>query len=468
MEDTIENAEEQSEQPKFKKKVKKEDIKEETIEKEIHSEIKAEAAEHKIEEPHTHQEPTEGMWKDMGTWRFIAVIVAALLVVSIFTNGFSFTGNTVRATLSEDEAVKKTLDFVNTNLLQPGLGATAGESEDVGDLYKIDLTVAGQPFESYMTKDGRLLFPQGFDLKAPAPGQQNTEAPVVDVSADDDPVKGSADAPVTIIEFSDFQCPFCERFVTETLSLIDEKYIQTGKVKLVYRDFPLENIHLQATPAAEAAECADEQGEFWEYHDKLFENQQSLSAANYKLWAKELGLDEEQFNDCVDSKKYAAEVQKDLADGTAAGVSGTPAFFVNGKSVSGAQPFTVFEALIEAELNVESDDVTDDKAEDKDDELAPVAAPSSAEVAETVSITAKKFRFVPNEFTVSKGATVELSVKSTDVDFGFELPDFGVSLDLVPGETATATFVADKTGEFTFSCSDCGKEGVMKGTLRVE
>lgn len=457
--------------PKVKKKakheVKKEEHAEHSEEKQeehqVHHEMQHEEPHHEVEHEHHHEHEEKSMWSEMGTWRFIAVVAAMLLVVSIFTNGFSFNG--IKTTLSKEEAVQKTLDFVN--VLQPDLGVTASGSEDVGDLYKIDLAVAGQQFESYMTKDGRLLFPQGFDLlNAPPNVSEAQTAPVVDVSADDDPVKGNADAPVTIIEFSDFQCPFCARFFSDTLPQIEENYIKTGKVKLVYRDFPLDNIHLQATPAAQAAECADEQGKFYEYHDKLFENQQLLSTDNYKKWAEELGLDTDQFNGCVDSKKYASEVAKDSADGSAAGVTGTPAFFINGKYISGAQPFSVFEALIEAELDVEGDANNDD--EDNNDELAPaaVAAPSAAE---TVSITAKKFRFVPNEFTVSKGATVELSVKSTDVDFGFELPDFGVSLKLVPGETATAEFVADKTGEFTFSCSDCeGKEEIMTGKLVVE
>ncbi len=183
------------------------------------------------------------------------------------------------------------------------------------------------------------------------PSIDDTEPTVfADVSADDDPVKGDPKAPVTIIEFSDFQCPYCARFFEETLPQIDEQYIKTGKVKLVYRDFPL-SFHPNAHPAAQAAECADEQGKFWQYHDKIFANQASLSAANLKQWAKDLALDTTKFNSCLDSGKYKSEVDKDLSEGSAAGVSGTPAFFIDGELIVGAQPFSVFQQAIEAALN---------------------------------------------------------------------------------------------------------------------
>lgn len=185
----------------------------------------------------------------------------------------------------------------------------------------------------------------------PQPSNEPQEPPRVTVSADDDPVKGSENAPVTIIEFADFQCPFCARFYSQTLPQIEENYIKTGKVKLIYRDFPLSNIHKDAQKAAEAAECADDQDKFWEMHDKIFENQGSLSVENFKKWAEDLGLDTEEFDDCLDSGKHASEVQNDLRDGSSYGVRGTPAFFVNGILVSGAQPYSVFQQAIEYELN---------------------------------------------------------------------------------------------------------------------
>ncbi len=174
-------------------------------------------------------------------------------------------------------------------------------------------------------------------------------APSTTISADDDPMLGSSDAVVTIVEFSDFECPFCGRFHTQTFPPIYNEYIKTGKAKFIYRDFPL-GFHQFAQKAAEASECADEQGKYWEYHNTIFQNQGSLSLENLKAWAKELGLNEDKFNQCLDSGAMAAEVQKDLSEGSQYGVTGTPAFFINGKSVTGAQPFDVFKQMIDAEL----------------------------------------------------------------------------------------------------------------------
>jgi protein-disulfide isomerase len=191
------------------------------------------------------------------------------------------------------------------------------------------------------------------------PTAPTTPPPVVAASSDDDPFLGPADAPVTIIEFSDFQCPFCLRFWNETLPQIKEEY--QGKVRFVYRDFPLVSIHEWAQKAAEAAECADDQKMFWEYHDLIFGNQDALSEqlnaegldevqATFKSYAADLGLDAAAFDDCLDSGKYTSEVQKDVQDGQSYGVTGTPAFFINGQLVSGAQPFANFETVIDAAL----------------------------------------------------------------------------------------------------------------------
>ncbi len=186
---------------------------------------------------------------------------------------------------------------------------------------------------------------------APAASQLGAQAPDarVEVSADDDAFLGDADAPVTIIEFSDYECPFCGRFFSQTLPEIKKEYIDKGLVKLVYRDFPL-SFHPNAQKAAEAAECAGDQGSYFEMHDKIFENQQAIGVANLKAYAADLGLNTVAFSNCLDSGKYAQEVRDDTADGQAAGVSGTPSFFINGKKLIGAQPFDAFKAIIDAEL----------------------------------------------------------------------------------------------------------------------
>ncbi|MBI2058118.1 MAG: DsbA family protein [Candidatus Yanofskybacteria bacterium] len=178
----------------------------------------------------------------------------------------------------------------------------------------------------------------------------------VDVSEDDDAYLGEKDAKVVMIEFSDFQCPFCRSFWRDTLPLIKKEYIDTGKAKLVYRDFPL-SFHPAAQPAAEAAECAKDQNKFWEMHDKIFIEQDKqgdatiqFTATDLKKWASQIGLNAGDFNKCLDSGKKKSEVEKDVADGSNAGVNGTPAFFINGRKLVGAQPFAVFKAAIDAEL----------------------------------------------------------------------------------------------------------------------
>ena len=174
----------------------------------------------------------------------------------------------------------------------------------------------------------------------------------IDVSIDDDAIKGDKDAPVTIVEFSDFECPFCGRFSRDTLPQIMAEYVDTGKARFIYRDFPL-SFHRNAKAAAVAAECAHEAGgdeAYFAYHDKLYENQTMFSVENFKAWAVELGLNASQFNECLDSEKYGEEVDKDFADGQSYGVTGTPAFFINGRKVSGAQPFSVFQTIIDEEL----------------------------------------------------------------------------------------------------------------------
>jgi len=200
---------------------------------------------------------------------------------------------------------------------------------------------------------------------APLPAQQpgQPSAPqIIQVSLDDDPFKGNADAPVTIVEFSDFQCPFCLRFYEQTLPSIIENYVDTGKVKFVYRDLPLDSIHPNARPVHIAAECADEQGKFWEYHDILFDKQvewQRLSSSDLQStltqYGSDLGLESASFEACLESDVIADEVNKDTLDAARYGATGTPAFFIGNEKdgfvkISGAQPYAAFQAVIDAQL----------------------------------------------------------------------------------------------------------------------
>ena len=182
------------------------------------------------------------------------------------------------------------------------------------------------------------------------------------ISTDNDPVLGKLNAPVTIIEFSDFQCPFCAKFHLETLPLIMNEYINEGQVKLVFRDFPIQSIHPNALPASLAAECANEQGKFKEMHDVLFENQkewnkQSIDNVMIKFnqYASKIGLEEEKFDSCLKNGKYIEEIQKDLDDGRTYGISGTPGFFVGNDQngfieLEGAQPFENFKKVNDIQL----------------------------------------------------------------------------------------------------------------------
>jgi protein-disulfide isomerase len=168
-----------------------------------------------------------------------------------------------------------------------------------------------------------------------------------EVSVDGATFKGAATAPVTIVEFSDFHCPFCQR-VLPPLTQLESQY--GDKVKLVFRDYPIENLHPAARKAHEAARCANAQGKFWACHDLLFANAPKASPEQLKTYAQEVGLDVPAFEQCVNSGTYQAVVQRDVEEGSQVGVTGTPAFFINGRLVSGAQPLESFVRVIEEEL----------------------------------------------------------------------------------------------------------------------
>jgi protein-disulfide isomerase len=182
---------------------------------------------------------------------------------------------------------------------------------------------------------------------------------MVKVSVGDSPSLGQPDAPVTLVEFSDYQCPFCGRFFKQTFTALKTDYIDTGKLRYVFRDFPLDTIHPQARKAAEAAHCAGAQGKYWEMHDTLFKNQSALKVDNLKAFARDLGLDTDAFNACLDQGTYAEAVNQHLAAGSQAGIAGTPGFFIGKTSaegtleatfIKGAQPITAFRQVIDGLL----------------------------------------------------------------------------------------------------------------------
>jgi protein-disulfide isomerase len=180
------------------------------------------------------------------------------------------------------------------------------------------------------------------------------------ISIADEPFKGDGKAKVAVIEFSDYQCPFCARYSKEAYAQIEDDYVDTGKVKYVFRDLPLA-FHKQAFKAAEAAHCGGEQGKFWEMHDFLFANQTALGPEQLPGHAKSLGLDQAKFQQCLDSGKFAADIKKDMADAGTVGITGTPTFLIGVvqpgdgrvkvvKKLVGAKPYEEFKAAIDGML----------------------------------------------------------------------------------------------------------------------
>src|SRR5262245_32490194 len=161
------------------------------------------------------------------------------------------------------------------------------------------------------------------------------------------PFRGPETVPVTIVEFSDFHCPYCKQ-VQPTLSQLLSRY--GDKVKLAYRNFPIDGLHPMARKAAEAGQCANEQGKFWVYHDKLYASGPDASSEKLRALAGEVGLDLAAFELCLSTRKYQATVEKDVEDGTRLGVTGTPGFFINGRMLTGAQPLENFVRVIDEEL----------------------------------------------------------------------------------------------------------------------
>lgn len=168
------------------------------------------------------------------------------------------------------------------------------------------------------------------------------------------PIKGSQDAKITIVAFEDFRCPFCDKFFSETMPALQKEYIDTGKVKFYYRHFQF--LGPASVIAGNASECANEQSKFWGFHDYLYQNQPSESDTsmyttdNMTSIASQLGLDSDQFRNCLEAKKFDQNVQDDLTAGRKAGVTGTPGFFIDGILVDGAQPYTIFKTIIDQEL----------------------------------------------------------------------------------------------------------------------
>lgn len=272
-------------------------------------------------------------------WVLVSFVLGLLLVGVLV---FGVDGN-----IGEKAVGDKVVDFLNSQVPQGKVILESVEKE--ADFYVVNVNYQGDSIPLIVSLSGDYLFSDVIPLDESSSGDLDVGGKV-EVDYGDAPFKGDEDALVTIVEWSDYECPFCARFYRDSLQLIEENYIETGKAKLVYMDFPLSN-HRNAQKAAEAARCFGEQADYFDYHDLLFERQsQGFSVEKFKQWAVELGADGNVFDICLDSGKHAADVRADMSYGASLGITGTPGFLINGVLVSGAQPYEVFEQIIEAEL----------------------------------------------------------------------------------------------------------------------
>ncbi len=291
--------------------------------------------------------------------RDLAVGVVVGLIVGVLI-GYAFTMTqsspevceavNVPANFSEslDKAVEKLNSMIHAS--HPDVNIKVTKTQSYGEFYLLDLefynkngTLATESV--FMPANGSMII---FNNPRCVLSLEEPKPEIVNVSADDDPYFGPDNAKVVIVEFSDYTCPYCAKFANEVEPKIEQNY--GDKVKFVFRDFP---VHGEvAYKAAEAAECAGEQGKYWEYHRMLYKNQREWISNTSLLYsyAEQLGLDVSAFKSCLDSGKYREEVEKDQQDGIKYGVTGTPTFFINGKKYVGYMPYDQFAKLIDEEL----------------------------------------------------------------------------------------------------------------------
>lgn len=264
-------------------------------------------------------------------------------------------GNVIAQRLLEKEAKARGLTTseliekeVNSKLAEPSdAEITAFYEKQKSRINKPLEEIRPQVIEFLKNSQGQTVRDAYIDgLKANSKVRVLINAPRVSIEAGDSPRRGPKEAPVTIVEFSDYQCPYCRR-VQPTLLTLLEKY--PGKISLVYKDLPLRQIHPEAQKAAEAARCAGEQGKFWEYHDKLFATPR-ISKDEFGKLAQGLSLDSIKFAGCLDSGKHESTIQADFEQAMAVGAQSTPVFYVNGIQLKGAQPVDAFSSVIDAEL----------------------------------------------------------------------------------------------------------------------
>lgn len=269
--------------------------------------------------------------------------IDALVTQRLLAEEAAKRGMTVAALLDAEVTSKVALvtekeieDYYNANKTRMRDDEATARPQIRTNLQQRRLTARREAFLASLRSQAKIVV----RLEAPAVAR-------VDVSIAGSPVRGSPDAPVTIVEFSDFECPYCKQASTTIASVI-AKY--PGKIKFVYRDFPLENIHPQARRAALAARCAGQGGKFWEYHDVLFAQSPKLAPDDLRRYATQVGLDAGKFDACLVNGATDAALQKDIDEGNTLGITGTPVFYINGRTLRGAQRIDAFARVIDDEL----------------------------------------------------------------------------------------------------------------------
>jgi protein-disulfide isomerase len=257
-------------------------------------------------------------------------------------------------TTTPTDLMQYTENQVSFMLSENGGTAKANSITALSGLYSVNLDIISggktQNIDAFITADGNLMIlGDSYDIDKSLASGAEYEIPREEIPLGNRELTlGNPDAPVTFVEFSDIECPYCARFYSDGLVGI-RKLVDQGKVYFVYKHFPL-NFHPEAIPGALAIECAADQGKWIEMHDLIFENQDSLRESQYKSWAVQIGMDATKFNNCFNSEKYLSKINADYQLGQSIGVKGTPKSFANGISISGAQPFASFESIILSEI----------------------------------------------------------------------------------------------------------------------
>jgi protein-disulfide isomerase len=297
------------------------------------------ASEHKH---YSHKNNKKGI-KKVTIWKASTAVLGVLLILSIFMGGFG--KGSAGSSLSGQTVADNTVKFINQNLLQ-GQGTAKLEGiEESNGMYKIKLDISGEKMESYVSTDGKMLFPQAIDLTAKPQLEQQPGAQALDVDIDiaNSASKGADDAKVVMVEYSSFSCGYCKK-VRTTIDQILTNY--PNDVKMVYKHF---NRGGTDSKTAQAAECSGDQDKFWEMHDLIFDKGSQGDLVGY---AQEIGIDVDKFSECLDSGKYSAKVTADTNEARSFGIGGTPGFMINGRLVSGAQPYENFKQIIDEELGL--------------------------------------------------------------------------------------------------------------------